>query len=474
MERFEVKGKWWFPGEEKEDEKLDGMLVFEPSVSGRLIVGDRFFYRWIQDRHRPEGVFSVVLGETNDGTPITLYNCRPAHVWQGSRNNELEQDNGWLFADVIIVGHHFANPEEIVFQEISTRYTHLDQWVVWWSQAEHEEDLERIFTREHSDESTLQYRPILEPIRLQIDDEQVVIYHDDDHTAATDLGPNRIAIKLVGNRHISRYRRFLDIYIRHFLSLATSRPNFPTDVKGHVSNGGVRQDLSIFFSTKGYKTVDETPVSFEMLFRMRDVQHDLTQYLSKWIRDYDKYESVHQVFFSTYSLDWSTDIVITFLLLTQALEAYHRELYPEKGKYEDDDNYKHIKANITSFLSTNVENDSLRKKLVNSLELGNDFTFARRVKSVCKDILREYYKDIFDSQPKLKYRSFEFRVPKTRNFYTHRLKEREHVISPEQMGTYVEKLSLIVQFLLLIYLELPKETIGELLLPYKRRYISEL
>ena len=49
MERFEVKGKWWFPGEEKEDEKLDGMLVFEPSVSGRLIVGDRFFYRWIQD-----------------------------------------------------------------------------------------------------------------------------------------------------------------------------------------------------------------------------------------------------------------------------------------------------------------------------------------------------------------------------------------------------------------------------------------
>ena len=220
--------------------------------------------------------------------------------------------------------------------------------------------------------------------------------------------------------------------------------------------------------------MDETPVSFEMLFRLRDVQQNLTQYLSKWIREYDMYESVHQVFFSTYYLESSTDIVITFLLLTQALEAYHRELYPEKGKYVDDDKFADIKANVNSFLCANVENESLCKKLVNNLELGNDFTFARRVKSVCKELLKEHYKDIFDSQPELKYRHFEFRVPKTRNFYTHRLKERKDVIHAEHMSTYVEKLSLVVEFMLLVYLEFPTEKITELLVPYKRIHITKL
>lgn len=514
MESFEVNGKWWFPNSDKEPRP--GMLVFEPAVSGRLIAGDRDFYGWIGGQRDEDGRIPLILGDLDDGTPVTLLNCKPGNVWLGNTREAYEQDSLWLFCEAIFVGCHFGTVDDIAFEIVSTRYTYLDNWITAPSKAEYRAWTDSIQSSGDSTHSlNFADYDTLEPIEVNLNEGRMSVWTEhinsvEDTDDFTNLS-KRISLRL-NDRCYSNYSTFLRVYLRNFLTLATNRRNYPLDIVGH-RHALDSVPIRIYFRVSGYRNRNEIPPSVLMIFNYRDLNSQLgaddaskmlESYMQRWIDSHQNIEKVHNILFTVFHQE-NIDTVVHFLLLTQALEAYHRGRLP--GEYLAEIDYQplwhllkqaidstvpqHLADTIDTLphldsgsrlqmlksLQDSNQGEPLRQKLKSSIAYSYEFSLIKRLTELRKLVIRSTSKDLFmrilKMSPSVNSGDFESKVKDTRNYYTHRLADRTNIIEEAKLPNYVERIQFLLQVILLIDMEFPASKVAELLEDHLNRYISK-
>ncbi len=124
FESFEYYGKWWLP--ENPDDKLDGRLRFSSQEGGRLFINSKLSNLDFGKKK----FFPVILGETDEGLPITLFSALPEYV---SRRGELgfpyQIIGSYVINGKIFIGANYPTEEGIVIKKITARWDLLDKWL---------------------------------------------------------------------------------------------------------------------------------------------------------------------------------------------------------------------------------------------------------------------------------------------------------------------------------------------------------
>lgn len=449
MESFELTGDWWLP--DKFEDKVPGKLSFDPATGGvlELRFEGRFFHTGFD-----EGVYPLILGVVS-AMEYSLTNCT---IIGGSRH--LTRDfsaHKIVFAiDTIFEGHHFQRVDNIVFDYMSSHYTHLKEWM---DQSN--------FRNENGGVRYLEP----EPTAIRLDHATVAfragITHHSGRTEVTmtehcwvEFTPNK-------GQHFDAYRQFMDIQLPNFLTLATGMPNYPSNVLSEVTEDDMPKSVNIYYRVPGYVENPPQTITEYMLFTFEDVRNSTCKYLPAWIAKYEQLHSVIELYFQTiYSRSLSAKT--GFLLLAQALEAYHRNLYG--GNYLSVNTYKKARREIKKAIPDCVEGEH-RSNLEAMINNGNQFSLKTRILNICDEILPSHLVDgdivivdslLTDSEGRLDKEDFLEKVKATRNYLTHHPKNRSaNVISDNDLFLYVAKLRFLLRICFLVELRFPSARIKD-------------
>lgn len=459
MESFALNGVWWTP--DNPTLRRYGALYFDPAVGGQLELT-------IEGKSEVTGfdssAYHLILGVV-DGTAITLKSCRLVN-W-GSRQSKAFTTRKRVFEVVIIFdGHHFHETEDIQFRALTLGYTHLNEWMGM-------ENFE--FTGSFDNPGySISYTPF-QPVILSLTNVDIELGFNHEWPG-NDYRTREISLQdkaYISVRPKKSYAYedifpYINRYFPTFLTFATGRPNYPIELNGELMDvyetEGVPKKVSIYYAKRITYNEIEPLAKWQMLFCFEDVKEDLNSYFSKWI---DLSFEISTVIDLYSRLLYETDLFIDtmFLVLAQALEAYHRSRYG--GEYLTRCEYGPIWEDLKIAIDevgTKQPNMSsaLKDKLKAGLEFGYEHSFRKRLKYICQHVLRDH-NDIIEAiygDAEL----FISRIKATRDNLTHRLDERgPNVLHGLALSDYVIKTKFLFGICLLVEIGLPPEAIKGLL-----------
>ena len=197
-----------------------------------------------------------------------------------------------------------------------------------------------------------------------------------------------------------------------------------------------------------------------MLFTLDDIKECLATNLSTWI---EKCEWLWQPtdLYIQVLYDSSLRPQTKFLLLAQALEAYHSNS-PYDDKYMPSKEYKPIATRLKSLVPESIE-DPFRSSLESRIDTAHQFTLKSRLIDIC-DRVSEHHNWIVEQLVGDKCK-FAGEVTKARNQPTHHSN-----VKTTKLGTVLSSglkhttaMEILFRFCILIELGLPTETTRELL-----------
>ena len=444
MISFEISGVWWLPNNGWGN-KCPGTLTFNPSYGGKLTL------TWshrnaVELPIRSPRTFPVILG-TADASDITLKDCLVVdwrRVVGGYSHDELT-----ISVSVVFKGIHFYDVESMAFETLSLTYTFLDDWMNQHI-LPYEQDHEPPDSLEVSyDEYSIRFHTT-STLSLSRDKYVQLAFHN------VTITPNH-------SLHIDGYRQIVDLMLPYFLTLATGIRNLPSDVIANERD--MPNEIKIFYCIPGYESKTEPMLSEHMLFTFKDLVDDPEQYLALWFDNFEEMLSVYELYFHTvYSPSLSSRV--SFLLLAQALEAYHREHYG--GQYLPSEKYKSVKKELRAVISQQLEGEQ-KQNLRAAVDHGNKFSLKTRIVDLCKIQLRSRLEGsdfaIVDALL-IDVDDFAEKVTATRNYLTHHPKERpKHALTDNEIIEYVPRMRFLLRICFLVNLgfdssELKRRTIS--------------
>lgn len=459
-EKIEYEGVWWLP--DRPNRHVRGTLKFTPDAGAVLDLVGSLRHISLTDRRDLDREFErdIILGTSVDGKSVTLYSCFELR----SSGTAIGIESSSLHADSVFVGAHFEKPADIRFQELSTHYSHLDDWVdISGFHVEDAPDMKESFTR---------YRQP-DPIEADINDEYKIII---------DIRAGRSGLYPVKRKTTIEQKTYLKIqfpearplheywkprcHLQNFLTLAVMAPVFPLDVQATTASG-----KSVTQQEEGSPThiemLEQPPYPAvplrtlkpsDMLFSFHDISDKFEAYLQKWFARAELLQPVHDLYFGTL---YNPHLYIehTFLSLAQAAESYHRRAV---GGLElpVEDYEKRLEGILEATPPTH------RAWLKNKLRYSNEFTFRRRLKELFEansDTLQEF----------ISFRDYFLRkVVVTRNYLTHfDLKLKKEAAIGKELLPLTKQLRGLLTVCLLREVGFTTEELRELI-SRKRKYRS--
>ena len=451
MESFEHMGYWWLPQEPNgsickvPETASAGKLSFDPATGGllELRIEESNPYAGFDN-----GVYPIIFGVV-EATEFTLLNCTLVNGYR-IQTRDFSTWSKVFAIETITEGSHFESIDDIMFEYVRASYTYLDDWM----------DQSNFYF----EDGTVRYLGT-EPITIQLEDKKISF------GAVVDEGISRTQlvmkeaywVMVTPNeaQPLKEFRRVIDLQLPNFLSLATGVPNYPSDVETEITTGDMPKHINIYYRVPGYADKPRPMSPDHMMFTFEDVQNSPSKYLSNWIRKAAELQSVYDLYHqSIYSrvIHFRT----RFLLLAQALEAYHRNLYDEK--YLPKRRYKSAKHALKDAIPDWIDGEH-RNNLLASIEHGNDFSLKTRIVKILDNILRNYLEgDNFAIVDALigDFHEFAENVKATRNHLTHHPKKRsKKVLSDDEIVEYIPKMLLLLRICLLLELGCPPEKIKQ-------------
>ena len=442
MESFEHTGVWWLPG--KFEDKVPGKLSFDPTTGGSLEL--RIEGRYLHTDF-DNGMYSLILGVVN-AMEFSLTNCI---IIDGYRRQTRDfSARKRVFAiETIFEGHHFKSVDDIAFEYMSASYTYLDDWMD-----------QRNFRFKDGGVSYLQP----ELTTIQLEDIRISfgagVSESISRTEVVMKEACRVIVTPNEELSFNEYRQLVDIQLPNFLTLATGMPNYPTNVGTVLTKSDIPQEVNIYYQVPGYIEKPPPTITEFMLFTFEDVRNYPSKYLPAWIAKYEQLLSVFELYFQTIYRGRLLSAKIGFLLLAQALEAYHRNLYG--GKYLTEREYKCASREIKSAIPEYVEGEH-RNNLEAAINNGNGYSLKTRIIKICDEIFPNYLVDgnivivhiLIDNLD-----DFAEKVKATRNYLTHHPKNRgKNVIPDNEIPLYVTKLRFVLRICFLVELGFPPDQI---------------
>lgn len=476
MDSLELTGDWWLP--EASDTRLSGTLSFDPTSSmGSLRLNGQLFDVVDFGLTDPKQI-PILLGEV-DGVAYTLKQCYAVYSHLYLYTNLTDIHVMYIFK-----GQHFNAIEDIVFDSITVSYPSLDEWIdherrkVRANQDESDRDRIRRLARGKTRMQELEFlvtnvpfQPVefhsVDAFGTQFDFKLTRrLPHKDESPAEwksrarLTITPSK-ALPFFGGADQSDFAQLILFRFSDFLTLATGRINDPQSIQGTVSGSDSARSVSLFRST----LEPEFGYYMQPLFALDDVKDNLSKFLSNWIALYLKLGEVLDLYFR-----WNHDLYhgrlyhtsTQFLNMARALEAYHRRLYDKP--YIDPAEYKSKKKKVMRVIRETFCTE-FSEKLIQDLAYGNMYSFAKRLESICYEVLVGFT-DVF-GEVLGDLNDFKRTVADTRNDLTHVLeKPGEYAINRDDLKSYheyVTKMRILLRMCLLLEMDFPPDLVKRLI-----------
>ncbi|MEM3431546.1 MAG: hypothetical protein QW783_03310 [Candidatus Micrarchaeia archaeon] len=283
---FTVKGFWWLP--DNSNDSVSGILEFKQDEGSFLeLIGS---FRTI-DNFRliaPE----IILGETTDGEPITLYKNFTNRYKLSLPFSDITFKTHYIFR-----GKHFNRSNDIRFSEIFVYFKYLKEWVAYtgFEKIEHDYQTKEILIR---------YK-LKEPQSFRINDEMEISIEFVAIPSALGLIQKEYAIKEENFIRIKfAQERNLDdcldkIWkIQNFITLAVSKNVHPKAIE--LKKDANRYPIKLFYFDKLYLGQQNKEISpFDMTLPYPYIKEKLDVYLRNWFIKYREFQTSFDIYFST-------------------------------------------------------------------------------------------------------------------------------------------------------------------------------
>lgn len=391
------------------------------------------------------------LGKTSDGKDITLYRC----FYTELKFNSSGMTTTVILANMIFEGVHFNTEEEIVFNELSCRYTHLDEWA--W--------INGIAITPPGDSGlgiSYQYPA---SISVDIDDDYTIEVYPITQMPSYCLVQKqasivqRIYVRIISKNHITFEKHQHKLHhMRNFISLGVGEPVEVIDVMGKTEANKETYDgqvsypkVKIYFCIKKASD-DYKPIPPQrMLFNLRDIQKDFDVIIQKWFAREETLQPVFDLYFGTI---YNSGMYLEqrFLSLIQALESYHRRTRIN-NEMDEEDHKKRVDEVIASV------DDKYKKWIKGRLAYSNEPTLRSRLTELIEEC-----RMIINLPSSRRKKSFINKVCDTRNYLTHYdVSLCRRTADETELFEIGYKLKIIIQYNLLLELDFEHEVAYQLL-----------
>lgn len=325
-ESFEYTGIWFRP--EFPNMEIHGTMHYTRGkitlrTTGSLDGDNNNFITQLQTMDRNPRLMPIVLGLSTDGKQITLTNC----ILVGAN---LSMGGLGVFryrANVMYIGAHFQNINEMKFSSISIQYSNL---YVWMCQRPFQTDLSRM--EEHI--FRLEYHAP-EIIRVPIDSQFTleIVYSNTIPMPMfeEDFDITQKVLWRIKSEESTTLDKFLEIHrcFRYFLMLAMLKTVHPLSITATNSNN---QDnvIIVFPSIRIYEDVPTISMPNDMLFPFPVISNNFEAHLKSWFELWTRMSHTLTTYFATLLESNNTTIEIQFQHIALVLESYHREKYPNE------------------------------------------------------------------------------------------------------------------------------------------------
>jgi hypothetical protein len=400
---LELKGRWFLP--DVPEKQTAGTLTFSQADGASLQLLGQLGSQADVDPMLP---VARILGHTSAGEAVTLEDCAAS----GFKLATPGFPTSVYRPSLVLVGAHFAEREEVLFEELRFTFNHLENWVAT-------SGFEFEFFPPDGPGIDIQYRRPT-PVEAALPD-GVILKFDFGFSVSsitqvvTDMHVTQsAALRLSFGAPVSFDRATSYAYqLRNFVGLAVGAPvqlrsfdGYATPTDAAAKPGDPKLKISVLY--KLYPPPDEFKREihpFQMLFTLDDARPRLEQILTNWFVKQDRLKPVFDLYFGTI---YNKHLYLeqAFLSLIQALESYHRRTSPASQLPAS----QHAQRLSAVIASSPPEH---REWLERQLAYSNELTLRQRLQKLlvaCPNVLSKLIPNKKD---------FIHRTHTARNYLTH-------------------------------------------------------
>jgi hypothetical protein len=397
MDKIEINGYWWLPGEKKK--KIPGVL-YSSSDNGLILdLNGNFSEEKIQDIRK-----LIILGEDSFGASLTLF--QPMIISRTIPGTNSEKGISSFKINKVFRGGHFNKVEKIKFNRVAYEPFYLKEWVNQRNtKSQPIPDGFNFSYKLPEDEILYQDKAIKVSISFGYGTTQKKL-------SEYDFAFKEHAFFIIDCNTYKPFAFFTEIMsqLDNLLSLTSMLPNFPLRIDGYpiksTSNSRLKMDSPIeILIPEIFSKEQEKIYFFEMLFTYKEINEKIPGFLGNWLSKKSIMGPIHDLFFTPLYSSQSNP-VINFLNFVQALETYHSRRY--SNVITPIESYRIIVRNIVSSVSKEYQ-----KWLKHALSFWNTPYLALRL----GELLSYYSYPVKTRHGATE--QFIKTVRDTRNYYTH-------------------------------------------------------
>lgn len=383
------------------DKQVPGTLRYDPE-SGAILE----LMGVLGKEHSFDEAFDtapVVSGAINEWPyDATLWGTiRTKHSISGSYHRSQYK------ANMVFIGAKFSSEEEIKFYGLTGSYSNLEQWV----------------NRQPFTQSSTQNNILLLNVSFnQVDKEArlgdfVVSIWDtihQNHSIGEFAGIHQAKVSIRFDTPVSfdEISNVLEC-VKGFISIGIGKPVQVVSMNGMLQKQNPFP-VRIYSLFRDRHLSVKTIYHHRMIFTFEDLGDEFEKYLQKWFASWEKIKPVYQLYFAL--LDTPVlHIEAQFLLLVQALEAYHR--LKHSGHYMESSEFEQSVSNpLRSTIRELKVSKDFREKLLGSVQYLNEYSLNKRLKEVLNYLKKNFKSQLQQLQIN---KDFLNRIKKVRDDFTH-------------------------------------------------------
>lgn len=400
-ENFEIRGFWWLP--ENDNKKVPGILKFVADKEVRLELMGSFYENAQQAfANKQSQYFEIILGDS-EGTNLTLLRCQEKDKRVGSAGDS-EYILSSFYCDYILKGDHFLSLDRVKFTRMAISFTYLEDWI-----NPNPFELDSMNIIKYNPPPTHHIK--IDKINSVISIGSSKIISNNFKKVSMSVDSFFRILPISESKDLEWYEDVLGC-LGNFLTLVVGRPIYPKTITAYLSK---YYEIEIYFALNNISF--EANIHFsQMMIPYNDLKSYMDKFLNNWFNNTDMLEPVYELFFGTYYAQLY--IPFYFLSLIQAIEAFHRRVYGDRGKYLSESDYDPIRSSLTGSIPTAFPDgrgypEGFRASLTNRIKYGNEYSLRTRLKQLS---------DVWGSLDPLLYENkekFNNYIVCTRNYLTH-------------------------------------------------------
>lgn len=311
-ENFEYKGYWWLP--DNPTHQVPGLIKYtmEEGVQTDLI--GAFLGK--------EDKFELILGFTENGKRVTLYNSFEIHRGFNAPGIETLK----ILSNFAFFGEeHIDKIPSLKFQKATVYMKYLTEWV-------NKKEAFQIERNEIEKEAIIKYK-LPEAIETKIGRKFKLII------SPTAKGPDRSVVQTevkITQRlncifSYSQKKMFNGIledinHFERFLTMCSQRPTHPLEfyLFNEDEEGKMSKRFDVFFQVSIDKAAKKNLLPHDFLVQFKPIESSFGTLINKWYSLKSKLETCYIPYFNNYS-GRKINTSDKFLNMCRAIEAFHRD-----------------------------------------------------------------------------------------------------------------------------------------------------